>query len=273
MLVTSFGLGAVFITDVATFSVGVVSLLIASIPQPQPTQEEHVSFLDDLRYGMRYIWQRPPFIILISLLSLFMFFQGIAYALTGPLVLSFADAQALGWSYMGFGLGALVGGGLLGVWGGPKRRMNGIIAGLFTVSVGCFITSLRPNALLIALGLLIFGLGFIFMIGLNRVIYQVKAAPEVLGRIFSLRVMLGVSMQSVGILVAGPLVMRVFQPFLSGESALAGQLGQIVGIDEGRGAALMYLILAGVSWLIGCLALVPKVRKLEDDLPDYVNTD
>ncbi|MEM6431470.1 MAG: MFS transporter, partial [Deinococcota bacterium] len=136
VLVTNVGLGVVFITDVVTFSLGVLSLLFVVIPQPRDDVSAELSFIGQLRFGARYLLERPAFMILIGFLSVFMFFQGIAYALSGPLVLSFADADGLGIAYAGFGVGALVGGVLLGVWGGPSRRMDGIIGGVAVAGVG-----------------------------------------------------------------------------------------------------------------------------------------
>lgn len=268
-LVTSIGLGVVFIADVVTFSLGVLSLLFVTIPQPDTDESEGLSFLEQLRFGITYLLERPSFVILIGFLSLFMFFQGVVYALTGPLVLSFASADGLGLTYTGFGVGALIGGLLLGVWGGPARRMDGIIGGIAVAGIGGILAGLQANILLIALGFMTFGAGFIFAIGLNRVIYQVKAAPEVLGRIFSLRVVIGVSMQSIGILIAGPLVTSVFEPLMAESGLLANSVGAVIGTGAGRGSALAYLAVGVISILFSLIALSPRIRKLEDSLPDY----
>lgn len=283
VLVTRLGLGAVFIADIVTFLCGISTLLLCVVPNPA-REATTFSFWHNLRFGWKYLWQRKPFVYLIIVMSVLMFMYGAVYALTGPLILSFADAPALGWSYACFGVGALLGALLVGTWGGPKRRMHGIIAGLFLASLGSIITGLRPHMGLIMLGFFLFGLGAFFLASLNRVIYQVKAAPELLGRVLSLRIMVGVTMQGIGILLAGFLASYVFEPFMQNGSAaaqrLASWLGEETGLGvetgggagtevaAGRGVALLYIIFGlGIAGL-ALWALRPRVRLLEDALPD-----
>ena len=167
------------------------------------------------------------------------------------------------------GAASHAGGGLLAAWGGPKRRMDGVLRSMMLAGAGAMIVGLRENLLLTATGIFIIGVSFVFVIGLNRVIWQAKAAPDTLGRMFSLRVMLGVCAQSLGIVVAGPLAERVFEPAMAPGGSLADIVGPLIGTGPGRGMALMYII-AGVS-LIGMALLsmaIRSVRRLEDVLPD-----
>lgn len=270
IVVTTLGLGAVFIVDIVTFLCGVTALLLCIIPNPANKAEGEFHFWRDLRLGWEYLWERKPFIYLIILVSLLMFIQGAVYALTGPLVLTFSDANALAWCYAGFGVGALIGGLVVSIWGGTQRRMNGIVLGLLVCTTGVFLTALDANIWLIVVGFFFFGAGFIFLFSLYRVIYQVKAAPEVLGRIFALRMVIGMSMQGVGILLSGWLATRFFEPLLREGGALATSLGTWLGVGAGRGVALLYLILACGLLALSLWAAHPRMRLLEDELPDYI---
>lgn len=120
-----------------------------------------------------------------------------------------------------------------------------------------------------AAGVFIIGASFVFAIGLNRVIWQVKAAPEVLGRVFELRVLIGVVAQSTGIIVAGPLADGVFEPLLVEGGALAGSIGEIIGVGAGRGMGFMY-ILAGLTLAAFAILsfIVRPIWRLEDALPN-----
>ena len=89
---------------------------------------------------------------------------------------------------------------------------------------------LGENLPLTAVGVFIIGAGFVFAIGLNRVSRQVEAAPDVLGRLFSLRVMIGVLAQSLGVVITGPLAEQVFGPMTAPGSALAGSVGRFIGV-------------------------------------------
>ncbi|MEL6403154.1 MAG: MFS transporter [Chloroflexota bacterium] len=271
LLVGLVGLGAIFLVDFVTFGASIVALLFCAVPQPQGKKKQD-SLWGEFLFGVRYVGERPAFIYLMSIVTLAMFFlAGIGYGLVTPLVLTFATEEAAGFVVAGFGVGSLIGGILLAVWGGPKRRMHGMLAALAIAGIGMMLVGLRENAILMTFAFVIVGAAFVFMIGLNRVIWQVKAAPDILGRIFAMRVALGVGAQSLGILIAGPLAERIFEPAMGANGTLALSVGQWLGIGDGRGMALMF-VLAGICVLIISFISVisPTVRLLEDRVPDYV---
>ncbi|MXY46983.1 MAG: MFS transporter, partial [Chloroflexi bacterium] len=271
LLVASVGLGVIFIVDFATFGASVILLLFSLIPRPPASRlEERSGLMREFVFGLRYIRERPPFVYLMALVTITMFLMpGIGYALSTPIALTVSDERSAGLILSSFGVGAMVSGLLLTTWGGPKRRMSGILVGLALAGMASMLVGLRPNVPLMMVGVFLVGVTFMFMFGLNRVIWQVKAAPEVLGRIFSLRVALGVGAQSLGVLVAGPLAQHVFEPLMAQGGALAPSVGAIIGVGEGRGMALMYII-AGLLLLllVTVSALARRIRLMEDSLPD-----
>ena len=226
-LVVSAGLGFIFIADFVTFGASVVALLLSAIPQPAPDPErERGNVLAEFVFGLRYIAERPPFVCLMIFFSITMFLMpGIGYALSTPLALVFADERAAGLIQSSFGVGAMVAGMLLTAWGGPQRRMYGILVTAALAGLASVLIGLRESIILMAIGVFFIGVTFMFMFGLNRVIWQVKAAPDVLGRIFSLRVALGMGMMSLGVLSGGPLAQHVFEPLMADGGALAGSVG------------------------------------------------
>lgn len=274
LLVGTVGLGAIFVADFVTFGASIVALILSGIPQPL-RNDKSKSLWAEFAFGVRYIRERPAFLYLMGFVTIAMFLlPGLGYALVTPLILTFSTEEAAGLVVSAFGIGSFIGGGALAAWGGPQRRMNGMLLALAIAGIGTILVGWRESEPLMALGFLVIGASFIFMIGLNRVIWQVKAAPDVLGRIFSLRVALGVGAQSLGVLIAGPLAERVFEPLLVEGGALAGSVGQIIGVGDGRGMAFMF-VLIGMALIL--LALVsagsPSVRLLEDRVPDYSNPD
>lgn len=229
------------------------------------------SIWDGFRFGLRYMRERPALLSLLFFVTAAVFLMpGIGYALATPLALSFSDETGAGIVLTAFGIGSLVAGVLLAAWGGPARRMDGILGACMLAGVAAIVVGLRESLVFASVGVFFVGAAFVFAIGLNRVIWQVKASPAVLGRLFSLRVAIGVAAQSIGILIAGPLAEGVFEPLMAEGGGLAGSVGELIGVGEGRGMALMY-VLAGLL-LIGIAvgsALIQRVRLLEDRLPDY----
>ena len=265
------GLGAVFVADFVTFGVSILVLTLSVIPQPaRVLQAAGASIWAEFRFGVRYLRERPPFLLLMFFISASMLIMpGIGYALATPLSLAISDEAGAAAVLTCFGVGSLVSGILLAAWGGPKRRMNGILGSMLLAGVGGVITGISENLILTAAGVFIIGVSFVFAIGLNRVIWQVKAAPEVLGRLFALRVLVGICAQSTGILIAGPLADGVFEPLLDVGGALEGSIGSIIGVGEGRGMGFMY-ILAGLTLAAFAVIsfIIRPIWRLEDALPD-----
>jgi MFS transporter, DHA3 family, macrolide efflux protein len=267
----AFGLEVVFLIDFVTFIINVVVLSMITIPQP-PQKTAHavrMNFWTDLSAGFRYVQERPPFLILIGLFTLILFLlPGLGYSLITPLVLSFESERVLGLIMSAYGVGSIVGGVLLASWKG-KRRMNGILAAMAVAGCAALLLGLLENPWVIGAGVFLTGLSFIFVTGLNQVIWQVKSAPQVQGRLFAMMGALAVGGQSLGILVAGPLASKVFQPMLQQGGILPDSIGILIGIGPGRGMALMFIILGLVVLGVVLVSwLNPTIRLLEDRLPD-----
>ena len=272
-IVGAFGLEVVFIIDVLTFVINILILAMIQIPHPAQTAERsgRMKFWAELSEGFQYIKERPAFVTLISLFTLTLFLlPGMAYSLITPLVLSFDTEKTLGLILAAYGVGSIVGGVFLASRRENSRRMNSILAALVFAGLATILMGLWENPWTIGLGVFLIGLSFVFVTGLNQVIWQVKSAPEMQGRLFAIMGTLAVGGQSLGILFAGPLASRVFQPMLEPGGALVESVGLFIGIGAGRGMAFMFILLglivlgmALVSWLN------PSVRLLEDQLPDY----
>lgn len=273
LIVSAFGLEVVFIIDVITFIINIIILWMLIIPRPPQTavQSGRAGFWAELSAGFRYIKERPAFILLMSLFTITLFLlPGMGYSLITPLVLSFETEKVLGLILSFFGIGSIIGGVFLASWPANRRRMNGILSALAVAGAAAALMGIWENPWTIGLGVFLTGLSFVFVTGLNQVIWQVKSAPEMQGRLFALMGTLAVIGQSLGILVAGPLAGRVFQPLLESGGRLAGSIGTLIGTGAGRGMGFMFILIGLtvfgvvlVSWLN------PSIRLLEDRLADH----
>ena len=114
------------------------------------------------------------------------------------------------------------------------------------------------------------------LIGLNRAIYQAKTAPDVLGRIFSVRILLSLSAMATAVLIAGPLATTVFEPLLTTDGLGVDSLGRILGSGPGRGMGLMFIVTGLLMIMVTLIFMaIPAFRNMEESLPDQVdsNTD
>ena len=279
ILILSIGLGGIMVVDLSTFSIGILMLFLVAIPRPRATAEvteARSSLWQEFLFGLRYIRERPGFIYLMTYVTLIAFFLGFAMALFTPMILSFADAQLLGFVSSLFGIGTLTGGVALTVWGGPRRRITGILVSGLLFGLGLTMTGINQSPLFISGGLFLAGGSSTMLIGLNRAIYQAKTAPDVLGRIFSVRILLSLSAMATAVLIAGPLATTVFEPLLTTDGLGVDSLGRILGSGPGRGMGLMFIVTGLLMIMVTLIFMaIPAFRNMEESLPDQVdsNTD
>lgn len=268
-IISQFGLGTIFLIDFATLFIAIGTILIVSIPQPPSSDSEKQSFVDNFKFGLNYVCSRKPFLYLISFITAVTFLNGILAALLGPLVLSFDNPQSFGWVYASFGAGGVLCGILLTAWGGPTKRMPVIFINTFAASIGAIIAGIVAHVAPVMIGIFIYGLNYSMLRALSKVIYQTKAAPEVLGRIFALITVTTLGIQAISTISAGPLAEQIFEPLLVEGGNLTSSVGQLIGIGAGRGIGLMYIIVGVILFLLAAVGFFnPKLRDLEDNLPD-----
>ena len=271
VLIARIGLTGVILLDLASFLFAGLTLLAVRIPAPEPAGEPALqgTLLSGIAGGWAYLRQRPGLMALLFLFAGTNFATAMVQVLFTPLVLSFAPPETLGRVLSGVSSGLLLGGLTLSLWGGPRRRIAGIRALQTLQGLILLVGALRASApLLTAAGFLFFFCAGVVN-GSSQAIWQSKVAPGLQGRVFSLRRMVVTSTLPLAYLIGGPLADRVFEPALAPGGALAASAGALIGVGEGRGIALMILLL-GV-WMIALVTLIHRfgpLRRVEDDLPD-----
>lgn len=270
------GIGGVMLIDVATFLVAVTTLLIVSIPHPRATQKDSTEsrMWREIGFGFHYIRHRHGLLGLVILFMGINFFAALTYfsvlpamilARSGRNELTLATIQAA------LGIGGVVGGLLVSIWGGPKRRIHSICAGAaLSFLLGDFLLALGRNVQTWALAAFLAAFFIPFISSAHRAIWQAKVTPEVQGRVFSVKGMLELIPMPLGYLLAGPLADRWFEPAMMIGGSLEMTCGWLVGTGPGAGMALMFAcnaILGITMSLSGYLFQV--VRRAESDLPDH----
>jgi MFS family permease len=274
VLVASVNVWGVVVIDFATYLFALTTLLVVRIPRPETTSEGEEgkgSLLREAAYGWKYIVARPGLMSLLLFFSFINFTVAMLDVLLTPLVLSFASAAALGTVMASFGAGMLAGSFVLGVWGGPKRRVYGVLGFGVLQAVTMVSAGLHASTMLIAITVFILMFGVPFINGSSQAIWQSKVAPDVQGRVFAVRLMLAQISAPLSYLIAGPLCDKVFEPLMAAGGPLSGSIGRIIGSGPGRGIALL-LIIMGLLTVVApiCGFLYPRLRLVEDELPDMV---
>ena len=275
-LLVIIGISGIMLIDIVTFIFAIAMLLIVTIPQPATTdsgRESKGSLINEASYGFRYIFRRPSLLGL----QLMLFFTNLTWTLsstilapmllarTGSSETTLATVQSIG------AIGGIIGGRLLSVWGGPKRRVHGVLLSMVLSSI---------------LGQILFGVGQTLLVwavaaffthalmpilnGSNQAIWQAKVAPDVQGRVFAARRMIAQITAPVGMLLAGPLADSVFEPAMRAGGSLAPLFGGLVGTGPGAGMALMFVVFGAIRALTALSGYAfPVIRDAEELLPDH----
>jgi len=270
------GLVGIMLIDVTTFILAIGALLLVHIPPPVKTVdglEGKGNFLHEATFGFKYIFKRPSLLGYVILLFIANFFLGIPNSVQVPMVLlrTGNDSLILGAVETAGAISWTLGSILMSVWGGPKRRMNGALLGwVFYCILGNIIFALGRGLEVWVPVLLIAGLGSNLGIATSQAILQAKVAPDVQGRVFSARRMLTWFPDTFTPILGGALADYVMEPAMKSQTWLSTVFGGLVGKTPGSGMALM-MIVAGLLTIITLLMgfVIPKIRKLEDLLPDH----
>lgn len=263
----------ILIVDLATFGVAVLALLAVRFREPDRTAEKDAprSLWQESTVGWTYLRQRPGLMALLILFANTNFNLGMLQALLPPLILSFASSTSLGTVLSIAGVGMLTGTLAMGVWGGPKRRVHGIFAGLLVQGLILLVGGWQPSVLLVGTAAFIFLFTLPFVNGCSQAIWQAKVPPGLQGRVFAVRRMVAMSSMPAAYFLAGPLADRVFEPMLAPGGALSGSVGAVIGVGRGRGIGFLFMLL-GLLVVSGLAVAVsyPRLRQVEDELPDTV---
>jgi DHA3 family macrolide efflux protein-like MFS transporter len=273
-LVTRIQVQGVILIDFATFVFSVFSLLLVHIPRPKDTDQAGTNegtWLREFLYGLTYLVARPGLMGLLVLFALLNFLLGLVSALLTPMALSFTDADTLG-TMISISLGGmLLGGILMSIWGGPKRRIHGVLGGLLLAGLALSVVGLRPSVALPTAAGFAFFFSFVIVSACNDALWQGKVAAGVQGRIFGTRNTIATLTVIPAYALSGPVADKVFEPLLVTEGPLSGSVGQIVGVGHGRGIGLMFIAAGALTVLATATSyLFPRIRLVEDESPDAI---
>jgi DHA3 family macrolide efflux protein-like MFS transporter len=203
----------IMLIDVVTAAFAILPLLAISIPEvaqhkEQSSSERSTTFWDDFRSGLKYVRGWPGLMILMLLAMVINFLLTPAAALMPILVSDYfkGGPLQLGWIEAAFGFGMIVGGLVLGAWGGFKKRILTSMVGLLGLGIGFSLIGFVPSNLF-WLGVVsaFFAASMVPMVnGPIHAILQSAVEPEMQGRVFTLVGSMGAAMAPLGLIIAGP---------------------------------------------------------------------
>lgn len=276
MLVLAIGVQGIILIDVSTFVFAVLTLLVIRSPETRAVTPKAAkkSFWRELVFGWTYLQTRSGLIGLLVFLAVIRFVWAMLGAVLTPMMLSFAGPDKLGLIISVAGVGYLSGSLIMSSWGGPRRRITGVL-GFELLSAASFVVmGLRPSVWLVALGAFVAHLAIAMGLSCNQALWQSKVDLQVQGRVFAAQQMITQAAAPLGFVVAGLLADNIFEPLLLADGPLADSIGQILSVGPGRGMALLLIGLGLVKIALSLWGMAyPPLRQVEDELPDAVQPD
>lgn len=214
LLLSVLPIQGILIIDVITALIAILPLFFIQIPQParisqgEMGSDVQTTVWEDFKAGLQYMLGWPGLLIvgLMAVAINFVFMP--AYSFLPLLVKDYFGGNAiqLGWVESAIGIGVIVGGGLLSVWGGFERKILTSMIGLMGLGAGTLVLGLAPSsAILLAVGgALLMGLMNPVTNGPIFAVIQSNVEPDMQARIFSLLTSLCGGMGIIGLMIAGP---------------------------------------------------------------------
>ena len=197
--------------DVCTAALAIATLLFVSLPQPvipEGQQRGWRSVLSDMREGMRYVWEWKGLRLIMMISMIINFLVNPGFTLLPILVTKHfgGGALELAWIQSAMGIGMILGGLTLSVWGGFKKRVVTafsavVVSGIFVIAIGV----MPAHLFLYAVGSM-FCFAFLNAIANGTFFASIQSIvpPEIQGRVFTLLMSLSAGMVPLGMAVAGP---------------------------------------------------------------------
>ncbi|WP_122209531.1 MFS transporter [Pseudomonas viridiflava] len=276
MIMAKAGLVSVLMVDLITFCTGTVLVVKALSHMPWVQRapaagkngegQEAVlqGALNNVKAGLRFFVANHVMACLLFYAVLRNAMLSMVTLMMAPLLLSTLGSDSLGIAYTWAALGGLLGAGLL-VFAGNQRRLMVMAAGADLLLSVCVI-GLGMASELVAYCAIAFCAIMVASIadaGVNA-LWMSRIPAGNRASVFALISMLTIAGSSLAIVGGGVLVDHWFQPALSVDGAYAGSIGVWLGVGQGRGVGLLFVITGmGVAMLaLGALVYGP-MRRLE----------
>lgn len=211
LLIEAFPTQNVLFIDIGTAALAILPLLFFQIPQPQRVEAPHgakPSLFADVREGLAYVRGWTGLMMVLGMAVLLNFLLTPTESLMPLLVTKYFHKGALEFGLINSvsGFGIIVGGVLLSVWGGFKKKIVTSLVGIVGIGIGIAGVALVPANLFI-LAMISVGISTAMMPFANGplgAIMQARVRPDMQGRVMSLVNSAATAMSPLGLLIAGP---------------------------------------------------------------------
>jgi len=201
----------VLLIDVGTALFAILPLFFIPIPQPARNgkKAEETRLWQDMKEGFAYVKSWPGLLAIIAMASAINFLLAPIWSLAPLLVINHFNGGALQFGLLDsfWGVGMILGGVILTVWGGFKQKIKTSMMGMMGIGAGIILVGAAPSSAfyLALIGMFIVGVMVPFVNGPLMAIIQTIVPPDMQGRVMSLLGSAAMAVAPLGLLVAGPM--------------------------------------------------------------------
>lgn len=263
----------ILLLDICTFFITITTVALVRKSIGKSATKEKRSTLAEMKEGFAVIKQSRGIPSLIALMAVVCFFVGFLQTLVSPMVLAVSDAKTVGILESVCAVGMLIGSvfiGILGIKGSYVRTLS--LAGM-AASVCMAVSGVSVNLFITGAGIFLFFLALPFLNTSADVLVRSNVASEVQGRVWGIISLLSQAGTAVAYVLSGVLADHIFEPLLAENGFLAGSIGRLIGVGQGRGIGFM-LVLSGLfmfpaAFAIGCSRNIQKLQEsiVREDKP------
>lgn len=274
-LMIPLGVHGIMMIDLATCLVAVSIMMVVRIPNPPLSVEGKASrghWRKEITFGFKYIVHHPGLLGILLIFAGINLFAAITYFGVMPAMIlarSGGDQVALGLIQSLLGVGGVVGGLALSLWGGPKDRLKGfLLSATASFLLGDFFFAIGRSVPVWTVAAFVTAIFIPLIISCYEAIWQSTVPMDIQGRVFSAKNMVQIGSMPLGYLLAGWLADGVFEPAMAVGGSLAGRFGWLVGTGPGAGMGMMFMFTCVLGTLT-CLSglFVPAIRQVESLCP------
>jgi len=245
IIISNFQLQGLLWIDLSTYVVGLTTLLIVKIHQPEsdPNSIRSIdSIIQDIISGWENISSRSFLLILMAFMTIHFLVNGMTTVLINPLILSFSSIQTFGFVMSLAGCGMVLGSIVMSIWGGRKKSFFVLFIFSALNGIALIITGIKPSIPIITFGLSLSFFTTPIIWGTNSTIWQTSIHPNFQGRVLSLLYTIIGLGASLGNLTASPLTDDFLIPMLLPDGLLANSVGRLIEAGEGRGIGFLMIV-------------------------------
>ncbi|MDF3002184.1 MAG: Antiporter protein [Bacillota bacterium] len=214
MLYSLWSLNAIIAMDVLGALAACITVALAAIPELEKQQAtEKSSMLLEMQEGYQALREQRGLFALLWIGAFYMLIYMPINALFPLMSISYFGGTAVHASAveMAFAAGMLLGGVLLGIWGGFQRKTLTISSSILLMGASLSVSGILPESGFAFFLILSLPMGFSvpFYSGVQIALFQERIQPEYLGRVFALLTSVVSFAMPLGLLLSGAFADRI----------------------------------------------------------------